>query len=1007
MGWMGLAVAFFVVFAATGIATGVVLKVLRRRAILDLPNHRSSHTIPTPRGGGIAVMAVLLPAWAAIALADGAPPPDLLAVLAGALVLAAVSWIDDLRTLGWPIRLAVQLAAVALGLAAMAEDGLFFQGYLPFWLDRLAAAFLWLWFINLFNFMDGIDGMAGTEAACLGGGLALIALATGWPGLTAPLGLAVVAAALGFLVWNWPPAKLFLGDVGSVPLGYLLGWLLLDAAVAGAWAAALILPAYYLADATITLLRRLSRGEPIFEPHAQHFYQQAVRGGSSHAEVVRAVLFANLVLIALALGATRGAVLAALVGAAATVAILLRYLMRELLLRYLLRDMLSLRAAKEARMNLKFRLSAHPEIAFFHDVAMAAVSFVLSLYLRLGGETLAYAETFLPIGTMLFTGVAAVVFRTMGLYRGVWRYASMDDLLAIARAVTLIILIFLPLMFLVTRLEALPRSVLVINWFVLMILLGAPRLVYRVIKDGSLRHVLERGNPFRVPVLLVGAGNAADAFIRELARDKAAPFEVVGILDDKPERIGRRIRGVTVNGSIDSAQAVIDGLRRSGRMPQRFVVTRGGSVGPHKLRHLLAVAEANGMTLARLPRITELKQGDGEGETPLTMKPIAVEDLLGRPRTVLDRSPMQQLVAGRRVLVTGAGGSIGSELVRQIAEFGPSHLALLDHAEFLLYEIDREVRERWPALSSRAVLADIRDRARIDRVMAAERPDLVFHAAALKHVPMAELNPAEATLTNVIGTRNLAEACRAAGAKAMVLISTDKAVNPTSVLGATKRLAESYCQALDIAARSPDGRRGEGAPGDGTRYITVRFGNVLGSAGSVVPLFQRQLAEGGPLTVTHPDMTRYFMTIREAVELVLQASALGSGLGGGAPESGKIFVLDMGEPVKVLDLARQMIRLAGKRPEIDIEIRFTGVRPGEKLTEELFHSGETLESTPLPGILLAGPRTADWKLLRSAFDELAEAAAAGRTEQVLALLQRLVPEYEASEVQPLSAVAAS
>jgi UDP-N-acetylmuramyl pentapeptide phosphotransferase/UDP-N-acetylglucosamine-1-phosphate transferase len=350
MSWTGLAIAFLVVFAATGIATGLVLRVLRRRAILDRPNQRSSHVMPTPRGGGIAVIGVLLPAWAAVALWSEALSPGLIAVLGGALVLAVLSWIDDLRGLGWRLRLALQVLAVALGLAAMTGSGPVFQGILPLWLDRLAAAFLWLWFLNLFNFMDGIDGITGTEAACLGGGLALIALAGGWPGPTAPLGLTIAAAALGFLVWNWPPAKLFLGDVGSVPLGYLLGWLLLDTAAAGAWAVALILPAYYLADATITLLHRLSRGERIFEAHAQHFYQRAVRGGRNHAQVVRAVLLGNLALIALALGTGQGIdqgagqgnggneVLAGLVGGAATVALLLRYLRR---------DMLSSRAAKE------------------------------------------------------------------------------------------------------------------------------------------------------------------------------------------------------------------------------------------------------------------------------------------------------------------------------------------------------------------------------------------------------------------------------------------------------------------------------------------------------------------------------------------------------------------------------------------------------------------------------------------------------------------------------------
>ena len=326
MTWAWLAAAFVLVVAATAALTGVVLRVLRRYAVLDRPSARSSHDAPTPRGGGLAVLAVLLPAWAAIGLAwPAAGGAALAGVLPGALLLAAVSWIDDLRGLDPRLRLAAHALAVGIGLAAMAPVPVF-QGLLPLWLDRLAAGLAWLWFVNLFNFMDGIDGLAASETACLGGGLALIALVGGWPGATAPLGLTLTAAGLGFLLWNRPPAKLFLGDVGSVPLGYLAGWLLLDAASAGAWAAALILPAYYLADATLTLAGRAGRGESVTEAHAEHFYQRAVRAGRSHGQVVLMVLAANAALIALALGAERGERIAGLVGAAAVVVLLLRRL---------------------------------------------------------------------------------------------------------------------------------------------------------------------------------------------------------------------------------------------------------------------------------------------------------------------------------------------------------------------------------------------------------------------------------------------------------------------------------------------------------------------------------------------------------------------------------------------------------------------------------------------------------------------------------------------------------
>ncbi len=624
-------------------------------------------------------------------------------------------------------------------------------------------------------------------------------------------------------------------------------------------------------------------------------------------------------------------------------------------------------------------------LAFLHDVAMAAVSVPLALHLRVGSNLFHYTDYYLLPAMAIFTAVAAVVFWWTGLYRGMWRYASMNDLLAITRAVTLTILIFLPIMFLVSRLDGMPRSALVINWFVLMALLGAPRFVYRVMKDGGPIHLLERGDPLRASALLIGAEDAAELFTREMARNRHAPYRVIGIVaaggERAARRVGQRIHGVPVRGTLDELPEIIKRLAAREMAPQRLIVTRD-DFGRDEMAALLEVAEAHGMTLARLPRLDELESD----QAPATrVQPLAPEDLLGRPQTVLDRAAMARLIEGRRVLITGAGGSIGGELARQAAGFAPAHLTLLDQAEFLLYQIDREMAAQAPGLSRRAVLADVRDSGRLARVMAEERPELVFHAAALKHVPVAEAAPTEAALTNVIGTRNVAQAAREAGVRAMVMISTDKAVNPASVLGATKRLAEACCQALDLA-------------GGHTRLITVRFGNVLGSTGSVVPLFQAQLAAGGPLTVTDPAVTRYFMTVAEAVELVLEASALGAGAAATSaadPGRGKVFVLDMGRPVKILDLARQIIRLSGRRPDKDVKIVFTGLRPGEKLHEELSHEGEGLAPTTMPGVLVAGPRTADWPILESALAELEQTARAGRRDATIALLARLVPEYQA------------
>ena len=617
-------------------------------------------------------------------------------------------------------------------------------------------------------------------------------------------------------------------------------------------------------------------------------------------------------------------------------------------------------------------------IAFLHDVVMAAVAFLTAVYLRTGADWVPNWEaSTLLLATVTFTGIAALTFLSSGMYKGVWRYASVDDLVTLSRAAAVTVLVFTLVMFLVTRLAGLPRSVMVINWFVLVALLGGPRFFYRLSKDRRRARRRAAGGG-RVPVLLVGAGDDADLFIRAI-RAPDAEYRAVGLLADRNAgRVGRNIHGVDVLGTIDEIDAVIADLRRRNQAPHRLVITDPRMEGA-TVRRLLDEAERLGMTLARAPRLTNLEDGMADLAKP-TIRPIAVEDLLGRPQMVLDRAAMARMIQGRRVLVTGAGGSIGSELVRQIADHRPALLLLVDACEFNLYSIDLELAGRWPDLARRPLVGDVRDVERMAGIMAEHKPELVFHAAALKHVPMVEHNPDEGLLTNAVGTRVVAESCRRAGVALMVQISTDKAVNPTNVMGASKRVAEMYTQALDLAGKE-DG---------GTRFVTVRFGNVLGSTGSVVPLFQKQLQAGGPLTVTHPDMTRYFMTVREAVELVLQASAFGLE---GPTHRGKIFVLDMGEPVKIVDLARQMIRLAGLRPDHDLKIVFTGLRPGEKLFEEIFHGAEPPVPTERKGILVAEPRAVDLEELGRALNEMEAACRAHHADAALAVLRRLVPEY--------------
>lgn len=626
------------------------------------------------------------------------------------------------------------------------------------------------------------------------------------------------------------------------------------------------------------------------------------------------------------------------------------------------------------------RISSRAMIALCHDVFMAGASVFIAFYLRLGDAMYdALPRSEMAKGAVLFATLAALMFARSGLYRGIWRYASMRDLGAITQGVTLTIVVFVVLLFLWTRLEAVPRSVPVINWFVLMALLGGPRFLYRMFKDRRLERAVEATNSDRIPVLLVGASDEAELFIRAMSQTKTPDYRAVGILAERPGRIGREIHGVPVLGAVEDFEDVIQTLSERDHQPRRLILTRTHMDGAI-VRDLLDRADRHGMTLARLPRLTEFKSGL---EDTLEIHPVAVEDLLGRPQTPLDREAMAALVTGKRVLITGAGGSIGGELVRQVSRLSPAHLTLVELSEFALYSIDREMMETAPGLPRTPLLADVRDAARMRTLFAEHTPDLVFHAAALKHVPLVEANLLEGCATNVLGTVNVAEAAKANGVATMVMISTDKAVNPTSIMGATKRCAEVCCQTFDLSGRQRTGA------GHETRFITVRFGNVLGSTGSVVPLFQRQLAEGGPLTVTHPDMTRYFMTIREAVELVLQASALGQD----AIADGRIFVLDMGEPVKIVDLARQMIRLAGYVPDKDVSIEFTGIRPGEKLFEEIFHGDEPPVPTDRAGILLAAPRIIDMASLTSALEQLQTACRTSDPDLAVEVLRELVPEY--------------
>lgn len=609
-------------------------------------------------------------------------------------------------------------------------------------------------------------------------------------------------------------------------------------------------------------------------------------------------------------------------------------------------------------------------VAATMDCVIAAISLPLALQLRLGDVT---SQSYLFPASASFAVLVLGLLLVSRTYRRVWRYTSLNDLFNLTKITTIAWLIFYLGLFLFTRLEFFPRSAIFIHWLSLLAMLSFVRVASRAYFDRTVFRNPGVLAATRIPVVLVGAGPEAEMFIRESQRNGQFPYEVAAILDDDERKRGREIHHVRIYGPMVECNELIGKLLRRNIHVQRLIICDNNLPRDH-MDALVDATTHHGVTLARLPRLSELR----DGQTTFDVRPVAVEDILGRPQVALDMVAMRALVHGKRVMITGAGGSIGSELVRQIASHGPAKLVLYEISEFQLYEIDHELSEDYPDVARMAVVGDVRDYDHLARCVAKTMPEVVFHAAAIKHVPMAEKNTGQAVLTNVLGSKNVVDVCAAHQVATLVQISTDKAVNPTSIMGASKRIAEIYAQMRAQHQTHP------------TRIITVRFGNVLGSNGSVVPLFQRQIAKGGPVTVTHPDMTRYVMTIAEAVQLVLQAAALGTDE---AEEQAPIYVLEMGKPIKILDLACQMIRLAGLNPYDDIDITFTGIRPGEKLYEELFHDEENLLRTAHGSIRKAQARVFDEAQITSQITALIADAHNDAESAIRSKVSALVPEY--------------
>ncbi|MGB3538552.1 MAG: nucleoside-diphosphate sugar epimerase/dehydratase [Mesorhizobium sp.] len=612
------------------------------------------------------------------------------------------------------------------------------------------------------------------------------------------------------------------------------------------------------------------------------------------------------------------------------------------------------------------------------DIMTAAFAFVLA-YFTIFGERLTLAVPALSQKTAAFVAFFVVFSWVFSMQKGTWRYVSIPNLVTILKVSLSAVMAYTVSAFLLSRGANVPRSVPVLTLLYLIAGLSFTRLSYRLFME---RSFLLPPGPSGVQersmrnVLLYGLSDNAESFIRA-SRRATSNFHVVGILDDVVLSQSRIVQGVKVLGGLDRLEQIVQRFGKKGIKITELIVT-GSLPNRQHLAEIVEEASRLDVRASRIPDFTETSLLTSH--SILEPKAIELGDLLGRPEITTNLEDVVRLVNGKVILVTGAGGSIGSELCRQIADFGPGRLVITDSSEFHLYKLDAELRERYPNLDIVTAIMNIRDQSRVASLFGRLRPEVVFHAAALKHVPLVEENPVEGVKTNLIGTRNIADAAVEHDVGVFVMISTDKAVNPTNVMGATKRAAEAYCQSVDVGSKI-------------TRFKTVRFGNVLGSNGSVVPRFQEQIVKGGPVTVTHPNIVRFFMTIPEAVRLVLNASAPDND----GDVRGKILVLDMGEPVRIVDLAERMIQLAGLKPHIDIDIVFTGLRPGEKLYEELFDPSEVYHRHPKDDYFIASPRVIDKKLLHKTLAMLQEAVMREDSTRAVELLHHIVPEYQVQQ----------
>lgn len=596
-----------------------------------------------------------------------------------------------------------------------------------------------------------------------------------------------------------------------------------------------------------------------------------------------------------------------------------------------------------------------------HDFVMTALAWQFAWLIRFNLDFQLFNWQLSLYTLPVVLVVQGLVYRRFKLHRGLWRFASLPDLWNILRAVMIGTLGITLALFIWSRLQGIPRSILVLYPILLMFFLGGPRLVYRMWKDHSFNF---KPVSDAKRVLIIGAGRAGEMLIRDMLRD--GQYQPVGLIDDNPRLADSSMHDIRVLGKVED---IPDICRRK---DVSIIFIAVPSATNLQMQKIVTYCEETQCAMCTLPKMQDMVSGRVSLNA---LREVSIEDLLGREKVELDWKIIQNGLTNKVVMVSGGGGSIGSELCLQIAGLNPAALIIFERSEFNLYNIERSLLMSHPDLKVHAILGDLCDAEKVDHVLRTHQPDVIFHAAAYKHVPLLQMQVREAVRNNILATRNLAEAAIKYHCDKFVFISTDKAVNPANVLGASKRVAEMYCEWKNRQSA--------------TGFITVRFGNVLDSAGSVVPLFREQIKNGGPVTVTHPEITRFFMTIPEACQLIMQAGAMGQG--------GEIYVLDMGEPVKIAYLAGQMVRLSGRIPGQDIEIVYTGLRPGEKLFEELFYENEGQDATCHPKILLARHTAIDWSGFAARIKQMEKSCSTFEEDRLHSLLEELVPVHVSEE----------